>query len=100
MGIRVAQVGGRDGGQQHFSLKMAMISGNSAEMRGNPRCDICGKTIRIRDIGVNAWCKQCISQALPFIGIQAEGEFQGALREFREGLGSRAAELRLPPSLS
>ena len=38
--------------------------------------------------------------ALPFVGLVGEGEFRGALREYREGLGSRAGEfvgLRLDP---
>ena len=38
--------------------------------------------------------------ALPFVGLVGEGEFRGALREYREGLGSRAAEfegLRFDP---
>ena len=38
--------------------------------------------------------------ALPFVGLGADGEFRGALREYREGLGSRAGEfegLRFDP---
>ena len=37
---------------------------------------------------------------LPFVGLAGEGEFRGALREYREGLGSRAVEfagLRFDP---
>ena len=30
---------------------------------------------------------------MPFVGIVGEGDFRGALREYREGLGSRAADL-------
>ena len=30
--------------------------------------------------------------ALPFVGIVGEGDYGGALREYREGLGSRAAD--------
>ena len=30
---------------------------------------------------------------MPFAGIVGEGDFQGALREYRAGLGSRAADL-------
>ena len=32
--------------------------------------------------------------ALPFVGLQGEGEFRGALREYREGLGSRAGDFQ------
>ena len=38
--------------------------------------------------------------ALPFVGMDREGDFRGALREYREGLGSRASQfegLRLDP---
>ena len=41
-----------------------------------------------------------MGDALPFVGLVGEGEYRGALREYREGLGSRAAEfqdLRLDP---
>ena len=31
--------------------------------------------------------------ALPFVSLVGQGEFRGALREYREGVGSRAAEL-------
>ena len=30
--------------------------------------------------------------ALPFVGIVGEGDYRGALREYREGLGSRAGD--------
>ena len=30
--------------------------------------------------------------ALPFVGLVSEGEFRGALRDYREGLGSRSLE--------
>ena len=42
----------------------------------------------------------CLSGALPFVGLTSGGEFGGALREFREGLGSGAADfsgLRFDP---
>ena len=45
-------------------------------------------------------CGDCMAGALPFVGIQGEGDFRGALREYREGLGSRAADfegLRFDP---
>ena len=38
--------------------------------------------------------------ALPFVGLVGQGEFRGALREYRQGLGSRAGEfegLRFDP---
>ena len=49
---------------------------------------------------VGVLCCVCLSGALPFVGLLSDGEFRGALREYREGLGSRAAEfegLRLDP---
>ena len=42
----------------------------------------------------------CMGGVLPFAGLVGEGEFRGALREYREGLGSRAGEfegLRFDP---
>ena len=58
-----------------------------------PRCDICGCAVRGKDIGrTNVWCKRCIAGALPFVNIEGEGDFRRALHEYREGLGSRAAE--------
>ena len=36
----------------------------------------------------------CLGGALPFGGIVSEGEFRGALRDYREGLGSRAGEFQ------
>ena len=42
----------------------------------------------------------CLGDALPFVRLVGEGDFRGALREYREGLGSRAAEfagLRFDP---
>ena len=47
-----------------------------------------------------AWCKSCVSGAIPFVGIVSESEFRTALREYREGLLSKAGEfqgLRLDP---
>ena len=46
------------------------------------------------------WCAGCMGDALPFAGIVGEGDFKGALREYRGGLGSRAADfvdLRFDP---
>ena len=66
-----------------------------------PRCEVCGKVVRVRGVGtVGVWCSGCIGGALPFVGLLGEGEYRGALREYREGLGSRAAEfegLRFDP---
>ena len=56
-----------------------------------PRCEVCGAVVRVRGVGrVGVWCVGCMEGALPFVGLTAEGEYRGALREYREGLGSRA----------
>ena len=83
------------------------MDGNNreAEMSGGgrrcPRCVICGRVLRVAGVGrVGVWCAVCMSGALPFVGLVGEGEFRGALREYREGLGSRAGEfegLRFDP---
>ena len=58
-----------------------------------PRCDICGHVIRIRGIGgQGTLCATCLSDALPFVNIVGEGDFQGALREYRQGVQSGAAQ--------
>ena len=58
-----------------------------------PRCDVCGRAVRVRGVGtVGVWCVGCMSGALPFVGIVGEGDYVGALREFRAGLGSRAGD--------
>ena len=57
-----------------------------------PRCQVCGRVVRVRGVGPHAWCVGCMSGALPFVGLVSGGEFGGALREFREGLGSGAAD--------
>ena len=66
-----------------------------------PRCEVCGRVVRVRGVGrVGVWCSGCMGGALPFVGLGADGEFRGALREYREGLGSRAGEfegLRFDP---
>ena len=60
-----------------------------------PRCEVCGKVVRVRGVGVaGVLCAVCLGGALPFVGLVGEGEFRGALREYREGLGSRAGEFR------
>ena len=59
-----------------------------------PRCEICGRAVRVRGVGgENVWCAGCMGDALPFVGILGEGDFKGALQEYRVGLGSRAADL-------
>ena len=74
-----------------------------AHIRGGrcPRCVVCGRVVRVRGVGrEGVWCSDCLGGALPFVGLVGEGEFRGALREYREGLGSRAAEfsgLRFDP---
>ena len=40
------------------------------------------------------WCAACMGGVLPFVGLAGEGEYRGALREYREGLGSRAGEFQ------
>ena len=66
-----------------------------------PRCEVCGVAVRVRGVGYEeVWCSGCMGSALPFAGLLSEREFRGALREYREGLGSRAGEfegLRLDP---
>ena len=66
-----------------------------------PRCDLCGKVVRIRGIGQEGvLCSTCLGNNLPFVGILSDTDFRGALRDYREGLGSRASDfqnLRLDP---
>ena len=66
-----------------------------------PRCELCGVVVRVRGVGrVGVWCAGCMGNVLPFAGLVGEGEFRAALREYREGLGSRAGEfegLRFDP---
>ena len=70
-------------------------------VRRCPRCEVCGVAIRVRGIErEGAWCKNCISAALPFVGLVSEGEFRSSIREYREGLQSKAGDfqgLRLDP---
>ena len=73
------------------------MDGESVQMRSDggrcPRCEICGRVVRVHGVGrVGVWCAGCLGGALPFVGLVGEGEYRGALREYREGLGSRAAE--------
>ena len=45
-----------------------------------PRCDVCGRSVRVRGVGrVNVWCKVCLSAALPFLGIESEGEYKSSI---------------------
>ena len=73
----------------------------TARGEGCPRCEVCGRVVRVRGVGrVGVWCSGCLGGALPFVGLVGEGDFRGALREYREGLGSRAGDfagLRLDP---
>ena len=38
---------------------------------------------------VGVLCSGCLGRAPPFVGLVWEGEYREALREYREGLGSR-----------
>ena len=69
--------------------------GSSLRRRQCPRCEVCGVAVRGRDLGMTGiWCKKCISDALPFVGLLSEADYKGALREYREGMGSRAGEFQ------
>ena len=51
--------------------------------------------VRVRGVGrEGVWCAGCVAGALPFVGIVGEGDYRGALREYREGVGSRAGDFR------
>ena len=64
-------------------------------MGGFPRCDVCQCVVRVRGVGnINVWCKKCIGGALPFMGIEGEIDYRGAIKEYREGLQSRAADFQ------
>ena len=81
---------------------MAGVGEENRVERGRcPRCDVCGRVVRVRGVGqVEVWCGECMSSALPFVGLAGECDFRGALKEYREGLGSRASQfegLRLDP---
>ena len=82
---------------------MNIMDGNGEQrQRGRcPRCGGCGAVVRTRGVGPSGvWWVACTGGALPFVGLVGEGDFRGALREYREGLGSRAAEfegLRFDP---
>ena len=65
------------------------MDSRNSDIRVCPRCDICGRVVRVRGIGnVDVWCTNCLSRNLPFVNIESEGNYRGALREFREGLGT------------
>ena len=35
-----------------------------------PRCDVCGGVVRVRGVGpVGVWCVECMTNALPFVGL-------------------------------
>ena len=77
-------------------------AGGDGGSRGRcPRCDLCGAVVRVRGIDrVNVLCSGCLGANLPFVGLVSETDFRGALRDYREGLGSRASDfqdLRLDP---
>ena len=97
----MAQVSGERRDRELCSRMMASKSQAPRLMGGCPRCDVCGGVVRVRGVGrENIICKKCIAGALPFMNIEGEGEYKGALKEYREGLGSRAADfegLRFDP---
>ena len=66
-----------------------------------PRCEVCQGVIRVRGVDrQGALCKDCLSGALPFVGIVSESEFKMALREYKQGLQSGVGQfqgLRLDP---
>ena len=66
-----------------------------------PRCEVCQRVVRVRGVDrTGVICGKCLSATLPFVAINAESEYRGALREYREGLGSRAGmfqDLRFDP---
>ena len=59
--------------------------------RVRPRCDLCQRVLRTNAGVQNAFCTSCLADNLPFIGIESEGNYRDALREYREGLGSGIA---------
>ena len=60
-----------------------------------PRCQLCGRVVRVRGLDrEGVWCAVCMGGALPFVGLVSEGEYRGALREYRLGLGSRAGQFQ------
>ena len=76
--------------------------GGGGRMEGQcPRCGVCKGVVRVRGVGrEGVLCGGCMAEALPFVGLVREGDFRGALREYREGLGSRAGDfegLRFDP---
>ena len=83
-------------------LNMAGTGEPDVGRRGRcPRCEVCGVAVRVLGVGMSGvWCKECWGREMPFVGLLAESDFKGALRDFREGLGSRAGDfqdLRLDP---
>ena len=68
------------------------MAAGSVDLRGVgrcPRCEVCGTAVRTRGLGAGGvWCPGCLGGALPFVGLVAEGEFRGALREYKIGRAS------------
>ena len=91
----MAQVSWERGARDFPAKMMEGRSHASSGMGSCPRCDACGAVVRVRGIERdNVICRKCLSGALPFINIEAEGDFRGALRDFREGLGARASDFQ------
>ena len=60
-----------------------------------PRCDLCGVVVRVRGVSTtNVLCSKCLGENLPFVAIMSDSDFRGALRDYREGLGSRASDFQ------
>ena len=67
------------------------LDGDDGGVAQRPRCGSCGRVVRQGGF-VGVLCSGCLGAALPFVGIAGVGDYRGALREYREGLGSRAAD--------
>ena len=82
----------------HESRSKSLLTKAGDEERENrrcPRCEVCGVAVRGRDLDrMGIWCKNCHSNALPFVGILSETEFKAAIGEYREGVGSRAGDFQ------
>ena len=55
-------------------VEMGVVAGR----RRCPRCEVCGRAVRVRGVGtVGVWCAACLGGALPFVGIVGEGHYEG-----------------------
>ena len=78
----------------HFLFKMDVVglypmdgNGRANVVRGErcPRCQVCGKVVRVRGVVPDVWCVGCLSGALPFVGLTSGGEFGGHCGNLRKG---------------